>query len=436
MDKALKVNAFGDGEIALSKSEIPTHYYNIVADLPEPMAPPEGNLDILPKIFPKSILEQEMSNERFVKIPDLVRKLYSKMGRPTPLHRAYNLEKYMGVKSKIFFKREDAMVTGSHKINTALPQAYYIKKDGYKHVTTETGAGQWGTALSVACNFLDLDCKVFMVCSSYDQKPGRKSIMKMYGADIISSPSELTATGRKILEETPETAGSLGIAISEAIEIAEKDADTVYSLGSVLNHVLMHQSVIGLELEKQLAKLGIEKPDVLIGCVGGGSNFGGIAYPFLRHVFSGKYDKGDIKFLAVEPSDVPSLTKGEYRYDYGDTMGLTPKFKMYTLGHENVPSPIHAGGLRYHGTAPSLAHLYNLGYLDAVAYGQDKVFEAAEIFAKTEGIIPAPESAHAIRAAMDEAYLAEKDGVEKNIVFNLSGHGLLDLDGYAKHFGF
>ncbi len=411
----------------LEKDEIPTHYYNVLADLPFELEPPKENLETLAKIFPKSILEQEMSKERFIKIPEEVRELYAKTGRPTPLQRADKLEKALGTNCKIFFKREDTNVTGSHKSNTAFAQAYYIAKDGYKKVTTETGAGQWGSALALACAHFGLELQVFMVKCSYDSKPLRKILMNLYDAKAFASPSNKTKAGKDFQKKYPNTSGSLGMAIAEAIEIAKENDDTVYSLGSVLNHVLLHQTIIGLETKKQLAKIN-EKADVIIGCVGGGSNFGGIALPFVKN----KLDGNEIELIAVEPKEVPSLTKGEYKYDYGDTAHQTPMLKMHTLGNEFVPESIYAGGLRYHGAAPIISLLVDKGIVRAESYSQQECFEAARLFAKTESIIVAPESSHALKATIERA--KKNDG--KTIVFNLSGHGLLDLNSYQKVFGF
>jgi tryptophan synthase beta chain len=410
----------------LEKDEMPTHYYNVLADLPFQLEPPKENLEILGKIFSKSILEQEMTSERFIKIPDEVRELYAKTGRPTPLQRADSLEKAIGTNCKIFFKREDTNVTGSHKSNTAFAQAYYIAKDGYKKVTTETGAGQWGSALSLACKHFNLELEVFMVKCSYDAKPARRTLMNLYGAKVFSSPSKETKAGKSFLQKNPNTSGSLGMAIAEAIEVAKENDDTVYSLGSVLNHVLLHQTIIGQEVKKQLAKVG-EKADVIIGCFGGGSNFGGIALPFVKEKLDGK----KIELIAVEPKEVPSLTKGEYRHDYGDTAKQTPMLKMHTLGNEFVPEAIYAGGLRYHGAAPIISMLVDKGIVKAESYCQQECFDAAKLFAETESIIVAPESSHALRAAIERA----KRNDNKTIVFNLSGHGLLDLNSYQKVFG-
>jgi tryptophan synthase beta chain len=406
----------------LEKDEIPTHYYNVLADLPFQLDPPKENLEVLGKIFPKEILRQEMATERFVPIPKEVRELYALNGRPTPLQRAEKLEKALGTTCRIYFKREDMNTTGSHKSNTAFAQAYYIAKEGYKNVATETGAGQWGSALALACRHFGLNLKVFMVKCSYEQKPLRKTVMHMYGANVVASPSNETKIGREMQKKFPGTSGSLGMAIAEAIEVAKARDDTVYSLGSVLNHVLMHQTVIGQEAKKQLEKIG-EEADIVIGCVGGGSNFGGMALPFIPDKLAGR----DIEMIGVEPKEVPSMTKGEYRYDYGDTGKQTPMLKMHTLGSQFVPKAIYAGGLRYHGVAPIISALLENRLIRAETYGQKECFEAARLFAQCESIIPAPESSHAIKAAM-----RNKD---KTIVFNLSGHGLLDLGSYEKVLG-
>jgi len=410
----------------LEKDEIPTHYYNVLADLPFKLDPPKGDLEILTKIFPKEILKQEMSTERFIKIPKEVRELYALNGRPTPLQRAEKLEKAIGTTCKIYFKREDTNTTGSHKQNTALAQAYYIAKEGYKNVTTETGAGQWGSALALACKHFGLNLQVFMVKCSYEQKPNRKTVMNMYNANVIASPSNQTKIGKEMQQKYPNTPGSLGMAIAEAIEVAKENEDTVYSLGSVLNHVLMHQTIIGQEVKKQLEKIG-EKADVLIGCVGGGSNFAGIALPFIPDKLNG----AEIEIIGVEPSEVPSMTKGKYEYDYGDTGKQTPLMKMYTLGSEFVPQAIYSGGLRYHGVAPIISALLEHKIITAESYSQKECFEAARLFAQTESIIPAPESSHAIKSAIEAA----KRLKNKTIIFNLSGHGMLDLNAYEKVLG-
>ncbi|NJE00072.1 TrpB-like pyridoxal phosphate-dependent enzyme [Thermococcus sp. LS1] len=416
----------------LPDSKIPKRWYNILPDLPEPLAPPldpETDEPMEPekllRIFAAELVKQEMTMERYIEIPKKVRELYAKIGRPTPLFRATNLEKALGTPARIYFKYEGATVTGSHKINTALAQAYYAKKQGIERLVTETGAGQWGTALSLAGALMGIKVRVYMARASYFQKPYRKTIMRLYGAEIYPSPSDRTEIGRKFLAEDPNHPGGLGIAISEAIEDVLRDEKARYALGSVLNHVLMHQTVIGLEAKEQMKEF--EKPDAIIGCVGGGSNFAGLAYPFVKDRLDGK---DDYEFIAVEPRAAPSMTRGVYTYDYGDSGGLTPKMKMHTLGHTYYVPPIHAGGLRYHGLAPTLSILINHGIVRPVAYHQTEVFEAARLFARTEGIVPAPESAHAVKAAIDRALKAKEEGKEEVILFNLSGHGLLDLKGY------
>ena len=418
----------------ISIKEYPTHYYNIVPDLPGtldlPLHPgtkqPVGPKDF-ESIFPPSLIHQEMSQEREIEIPEEVRELYLTY-RPTPLMRARRLEKVLDTPAHIYFKYEGATLSGSHKLNTAIAQAYYNKKDGTKKLTTETGAGQWGSALSIACKMFGLDCEVYMVRASYEQKPYRKYLMRLYDASVYSSPSNQTSFGKKILVENPENTGSLGIAISEAIEQAVKDKSTKYALGSVLNHVLLHQTIIGLEAKKQMETEG-EYPDTLIGCVGGGSNFGGLAFPFLRDTLSQK-QKGT-RFIAVEPVACPTLTKGEYRYDFGDTAHMTPLMKMYTLGSDFMPDPIRAGGLRYHGMAPTISLLHERKYIEAVAVSQENTFKAGILFAQQEGIVPAPESAHAIKVAIDEALKAKEEGKKKVILFNLSGNGYFDMQAYA-----
>ncbi|MCD6519628.1 MAG: TrpB-like pyridoxal phosphate-dependent enzyme [Anaerolineae bacterium] len=416
----------------LSQNDIPKRWYNVQADLPFQLPPvlhpvtlkPVEPDDLAP-LFPMEIILQEVSHERYIDIPEPVLEIF-RLWRPTPLMRAVRLEKALGTPAKIFYKYEGTSPTGSHKPNTAVAQAYYNKLEGVRRITTETGAGQWGSALSMACNFFDLECKVFMVKVSYEQKPYRRSVMQLFGASVTPSPSEETEAGRAILAKDPNSSGSLGIAISEAAEVALKNEDTKYSLGSVLNHVLMHQTVVGEETLMQLDKAGVEA-DVVIGCVGGGSNFGGFMMPFLRQVLT---EGAKIRFIAVEPMACPSMTKGVYAFDYGDTAKMAPALKMDTLGHDFVPPDIHAGGLRYHGVSPLLAALHRNGYIEAIAYHQVPVFDAAALFTRTEGIIPAPESAHAIKAAIDEALDAKEKGDERVIVFNLSGHGYLDLGAY------
>ncbi|AAD35624.1 tryptophan synthase subunit beta [Thermotoga maritima MSB8] len=418
--------------VNLKPEEIPKHWYNVLADLPfklDPPLDPETKQPISPEklsvIFPMSLIEQEVSEERFIEIPEPVLKEYA-VYRPTPLIRATFLEEYLQTPARIYYKYEGVSPTGSHKPNTAIAQAYYNKIEGVKRLVTETGAGQWGSALSYAGAKFGLEVKVFMVKVSYQQKPMRKYMMNLFGGKVTPSPSEETNFGRKILSEDPDNPGSLGIAISEALEVAVSDPNTKYSLGSVLNHVLLHQTVIGLEIKKQLELIG-EKPDILLGCHGGGSNFGGTILPFVPDKLSGR----DIRFVACEPAACPSLTKGNYDYDFGDTAGLTPLLKMYTLGKDFIPPKIHAGGLRYHGSAPIIARLVKEGLVEAQAFDQDETFEAAKIFAKLEGIIPAPESAHAIAGAIREAKKAKEEGKERVIVFTLSGHGLLDLTAYV-----
>lgn len=424
---------------SLSESEIPKYYLNIsyylkkyLGKLPDPPLNPMTKLPAGPAdlaaIFPMELIKQEVSLQEKIEIPEEVREIY-KLYRPTPLIRAYRLEKFLDTPAHIYYKYEGASPTGAHKLNTTIAQAYYNKKEGVKTLIAETGAGQFGSALSLACNFFGLKCQIFMVRVSYDQKPYRKTVMQMYGADVFASPSTKTEFGKKILAENPNHTGSLGIAISEALETVMKTEGSKYALGSVLNHVLLHQTVVGQEAKKQMEKAG-EYPDVIIGCVGGGSNFAGIVFPFMADKLSGK--KAKIRYIGVEPTSCPSLTKGEYRYDFGDTAKMTPLLKMKTLGCDYIPSPIHAGGLRYHGMAPQISFLYNEKLMEAVAYDQRSVFQAGVDFARCEGIIPAPESSHAIKAAMDEAIVAKKEGKKRVILFNLSGHGLLDLNGYDK----
>ena len=419
----------------LPESEIPERWYNMAADLPKAPPPPLHpgthepiGPEALAPLFPMELIKQEVSQERYIDIPDEVREVY-KLWRPTPLIRARRLEKALGTPAHIYFKYEGASPVGSHKPNTAVAQAYYNKQEGTTRITTETGAGQWGCALAMACNFFGIDLKVYMVKVSYEQKPYRRSLMQVYGATVVASPSPDTNAGRGILGEMPDSPGSLGIAISEAVEDAAGRDDTKYSLGSVLNHVLMHQTVIGQEAIKQMELAG-EYPDVVIGCAGGGSNLAGIAFPFMREkIVEGR----KTRFIAVEPEACPSLTKGEYRYDFGDTAGMTPLVKMYTLGHTFIPEGIHAGGLRYHGMANLICELYDQGLMEAKAYHQNAVFEAALQFARSEAIVPAPESAHAIRAAIDEALACKQSGEKKTILFNLSGHGYFDMTAYDNY---
>ncbi len=420
----------------LNESDIPHFWYNINGDspvAPEPVFNPATKQPITPNdlsvLFPMGLIEQEVSTERYIPIPDEVREAY-KLWRPTPLIRARRLEKALGTPAHIYYKYEGVSPSGSHKSNTAVPQAFYNKIAGTKAMTTETGAGQWGSALSMACQFYGLDLEVYMVRVSYDQKPYRRYLMETYGAKVFASPSNETQYGRNLLANDPTNPGSLGIAISEAVEIAAISGGTKkYGLGSVLHHVLIHQSIIGEESLKQMDMAG-EYPDVVIGCVGGGSNFSGIAFPFLRENLK---NGQRTRLLAVEPEATPSLTKGVYTFDYGDTAGMTPIIKMHTLGHNFMPPSIHAGGLRYHGMAPTLSAMVNAGLVEAVSVAQTKVFEAAVLFARTEGILPAPESSHAIRTAIDEALKARETGEKKVILFNLSGHGHFDLVSYNKY---
>jgi tryptophan synthase beta chain len=385
---------------------------------------PIGPDDLAP-LFPMALIGQEVSTDEWIDIPGPVLDVY-RMYRPTPLIRARRLEAHLGTPARIYYKYEGVSPAGSHKPNTAIAQAYFNKAEGVRRLATETGAGQWGSALAMASSFFGLECQVYMVTASYRQKPGRRIMMETWGAKVMASPSSTTEAGRRILSSDPDSPGSLGIAISEAVEDAAKRADTKYALGSVLNHVLLHQTVIGLEAKAQMELAG-EMPDVIIGCVGGGSNYSGLAYPFVPDKTRGGRD---IRFLAVEPTACPTLTRGSFEYDFGDTAETTPLIEMFTLGHSFVPPPIHAGGLRYHGDAPSLSRLVKDGVIEAVAYPQNKVFEAAVEFARVEGIIPAPESAHAVRAAMDEARACKETGDDKAILFGLSGHGLLDLSAY------
>ena len=420
----------------LNETDIPRYWYNINADMPVPPSPvlnPQTmepvTPDFLGVLFPIELIKQEVSTEQYIEIPEPVREIY-KLWRPTPLIRARRLEQMLGTPAHIYYKNESVSPVGSHKPNTAVAQAYYNKICGTHALTTETGAGQWGSALAMACNFFGLDLEVFMVKVSYYQKPYRRIIMETYGARVYSSPTDRTQYGRSVLAESPDSPGSLGIAISEAVEVAASSHGTKkYSLGSVLNHVLMHQTVIGEEALKQMDLAG-EYPDVVIGCVGGGSNFAGIAYPFLRlNLLEGKRTR----LVAVEPTATPSLTRGVYAFDYGDTAKMAPIVKMYTLGHDFVPPPIHAGGLRYHGMAPSISALFDAGYIQAIAVPQLATFEAAIQFTRAEGIVPAPESAHAIRVAIDEALDAKEKAEERIILFNLSGHGHFDMGAYQSY---
>ncbi|MHC1631174.1 MAG: TrpB-like pyridoxal phosphate-dependent enzyme [Methanotrichaceae archaeon] len=419
-------------KILLDEEELPKRWYNVAADLPTPMDPPlnpeTGELVSprdLESIFAKELIKQEMSTDRWIDIPEEVRDIY-RLWRPTPLYRAYRLEKALNTPAKIYYNYEGVSPAGSHKPNTAIPQAYYNMREGIERISTETGAGQWGSALSLATSLFGLECKVYMVRASYNQKPYRKSIMRVWGAECVASPSDSTEFGRAILKEHPDTSGSLGIAISEAVEDAATHDNTNYALGSVLNHVLTHQSVEGLEIKKQF-ELVDDYPDVIYGCVGGGSNFPGVCFPFIPDKLK---DKKDLRMVACEPTACPTLTKGLYAYDFGDTARLTPLIKMYTLGHDFIPPAIHAGGLRYHGDAPLLCNLVHDGLIEAQAFHQNEVFEAATTFARTEGIVPAPEASHAIKPAIDEALRCKKTGEEKTILIALSGHGHFDLSSY------
>ncbi len=423
-------------KIILPESELPTHWYNIVPDLPVPPPPvlhpgthqPVGPDDLAP-LFPMDLILQEVSAERFIEIPEEVREVY-RLWRPSPLFRAHALEKLIGGPARIYYKYEGVSPAGSHKPNTAVAQAFYNAKAGVKKLSTETGAGQWGSALSFACAVFGLECEVFMVRASYDQKPYRKAMIETWGATIHPSPSDRTNAGRQILEADPDTPGSLGIAISEAVEVAATNEDVKYSLGSVLNHVLMHQTIIGEEALKQLAMVD-ETPDIVIGCAGGGSNFAGLSFPFVREKLAGTMDP---TVIAVEPAAAPSLTRGSYQFDFGDTVGMTPLVKMHTLGHDFIPDPIHAGGLRYHGMAPLVSLLKDQEIIEARAMHQTETFAKAVQFARTEGIIPGPEPTHAVATAMIEAEKARDAGEEKVILFNLSGHGHFDMTAYQAFF--
>jgi tryptophan synthase beta chain len=423
--------------ILLDESEIPTHWYNVVADMSTPPAPPLGpdGKPVGPAqmlaIFPPQILEQEMSAARWVPIPEEVREIY-KIWRPSPLMRAVRLERALGTPAKLFFKYEGVSPAGSHKPNSAVPQAFYNKQAGIKRLTTETGAGQWGSSISFAAQMFGLDVRVYMVKVSYHQKPYRRLMMQTWGAEVHASPSALTQSGRALLERDPDNQGSLGIAISEAVEEAAGRPDTNYTLGSVLNHVLLHQTVIGLEAKKQFDKIGLY-PDIVLGPCGGGSSFGGIAFPFLADKAAGEARARALRCVAVEPSSCPTLTRGQYAYDFGDASGFTPLMKMYTLGHDFMPPGIHAGGLRYHGDSPLVSQLYHEGQLEAVAVPQLATFEAGVQFARSEGIIPAPESCHAIRAAIDEALKCKESGEAKVILFNLTGHGHFDMSAFERY---
>lgn len=419
-------------KIFLSEDDIPKSWYNIVADMKNKPLPPLNpqtkevlNPSDLEPIFAKELINQELTQERWIEIPDEVRELY-KIWRPTPVVRATGLEKALDTPAHIYFKNEGVSPIGSHKLNSAIPQAYYNKMQGITRLTTETGAGQWGAALSFASSLFGLDLEVYMVKVSYEQRPYRRMMMQTWGANVIPSPSNLTDAGRSILAKDPNNSGSLGIAISEAVEAAVKDKNTRYTLGSVLNHVSLHQTIIGLESEKQMEMAG-EYPDIVIGCFGGGSNFSGISFPFLRHKLT---DGKEVRIIAAEPASTPKLSRGKFEYDYGDTVGLTPLLPMYTLGHDFQPADIHAGGLRYHGAGTIVSQLRRDGFVEVQAIPQLETFEAGKLFANTEGIIPAPESTHAIASAIREAKKAKEEGVQKTILFNLSGHGLIDMTAY------
>ncbi len=422
-------------KIVLEEHDMPTQWYNIVADMatkPLPMLNPQTKKPVtaaeMERLFAKGLVEQEFSQERYIDIPDEVRDLY-RIYRPTPLVRASGLEKALDTPAKIYFKNESVSPVGSHKLNSAIPQAYYNKIQGIKHMTTETGAGQWGSALSIACRHFGLDLKVFMVKVSYEQKPYRKSVMRTYGASVVPSPSDTTAVGRLLRQQFPNTAGSLGMAISEAVEVATTQPDTRYGLGSVLNHVILHQTIIGEEAKRQMEIAG-DYPDVVIGCFGGGSNFCGISFPFLRdNLVAGK----TTRFVAAEPASCPKLTRGRFAYDFGDTEGYTPLIPMFTLGHDFEPASIHAGGLRYHGAGAIVSQLMKDGLIEAQDVEQLDSFKAGVLFSQAEGIIPAPESTHAIAVAIDEALKAKAEGREKVILFNLSGHGLIDMASYDRY---
>jgi len=420
-------------KILLGEDEMPRQWYNIQADLPTPMPPPVGpdgtpiGPDALAQVFPMNLIEQEVSTERWIDIPEEILGIL-KLWRPSPLYRARRLEAALGTPARIYYKNEGVSPAGSHKPNTAIAQAWYNKQFGIKYLTTETGAGQWGSALAMSCKLIGIECKVFMVRISFNQKPFRKIMMKTWGAECIPSPSPLTAIGRKILAEDPDTPGSLGIAISEAIEQAVEREDTRYSLGSVLNHVMLHQTIIGLEARKQFEKIGFY-PDIVIGCAGGGSNFAGISFPFICDKIHGK----NVRVIATEPEACPTLTRALYVYDSGDVAKMTPLLPMHSLGHTFIPPAIHAGGLRYHGMAPLVSHVKRLGLIEATALPQTECYEAALLFAHTEGFIPAPETSHAIAQTIREARQAKEEGKEKVILINWSGHGLMDLQGYEAY---
>ncbi|WP_407393910.1 TrpB-like pyridoxal phosphate-dependent enzyme [Methanobrevibacter sp.] len=422
-------------KIELSSDEVPKQWYNMLADLPVELPAPKNSegkdqISSLQIAFTKAALEQEFATDRYINIPNEVRELYMEMGRPSPLVRANKLEEYLNTPAKIYFKREDSSPTGSHKLNSAIPQAYFAKKEGVERLTTETGAGQWGTALSLACNLLGIECTVYMVKVSFNQKPDRKNIMNIYDSNVYASPSENTKVGREILANNPEHPGSLGVAISEAMEEALENDEVKYSLGSVLNHVMLHQTIIGQELKTQL-EIAEETPDVMIACAGGGSNLAGSLFPFIKDKIDGN---SDTQFIAVEPSACPTLTEGSYEYDFGDTNEFTPMLKMFTLGHDFVAPTVHAGGLRYHGMSPIVSLLTKEGFIEPRSAHQVDCFNAGITFARNQGIVPAPETTHAIKVAIDEALKCKETGEEKTIVMNFSGHGMLDLKGYASYF--
>ena len=422
----------------LPQSEIPTHWYNVVADMPNPPLPPLGpdgspaTPEQMSAIFPEAIIEQEMSAERWIPIPQQVREIY-RLWRPSPLVRAARLEEMLGTPAKIYYKNEGVSPAGSHKPNTAVAQAYYNKAAGIKRITTETGAGQWGCSMALAGQMFGIDVRVYMVKVSYGQKPYRRSMMQTWGAEVFASPSALTQTGRDALAKDPDNMGSLGLAISEAVEEAASRADTNYALGSVLNHVALHQTIIGLEAKKQFEMAG-DWPDVIVAPCGGGSSFAGMAFPFIADNAAGGHKGKLVRLIAVEPTSCPSLTKGEYAYDFGDASGFTPLMKMHTLGHDFMPPGIHAGGLRYHGASPLVSQLYHEGLIEAVAVPQLATFEAGVMFARAEGVVPAPESCHAIRGAIDEALRCKESGESKTILFNLTGHGHFDMSSYDRYF--
>jgi tryptophan synthase beta chain len=421
-------------KIILEESDIPTHWYNVVADMPNPPVPPLGpdgkpiGPEALAAIFPMELIGQEVSAERWIPIPEPVREIY-RLWRPSPLYRAHGLEAALGTPARIYYKYEGVSPAGSHKPNTAVPQAYYNKQAGIRRLSTETGAGQWGSSLALAGQMFGIEVRVYMVKVSYQQKPFRRSMMHTWGAEVFASPTDMTQAGRNILAQDPDSPGSLGIAISEAVEEAASREDTNYALGSVLNHVLLHQTVIGLEAKKQFEKVG-DYPDMVFAPCGGGSNFGGAAFPFFADKAAGR----EVRLVAAEPASCPTLTRGKYAYDFGDTAGLTPLMKMYTLGHDFVPPGIHAGGLRYHGDSTLVSQLYHEGLIEAVAVAQLATFEAGVMFARSEGIIPAPESNHAIRACIDEAIKCRESGEPKTLFFNLSGHGHFDMAAYDSYF--